>query len=101
MGQGYNFRDTVASPAPKGVKSLGPKVLEELSVKKGTAGGHVVKHEYQYNRGPGPSHPSETFPFGEGQGQAVMAHIAKHLGIKGAAAPAATAIPASGNTLAE
>ena len=99
MGYGYNFRETEASPAPKGVKSMGPKVLDELRVKKGTAGGHVVKHSFEYNKGPGPSHPDETFPFGEGQGPAVLAHIAKHLGIKGAAA--APPAPAGGNSLAQ
>lgn len=98
MGHGYNFRETEASPAPKGVKAMGPKVLADLSVKKGTAGGHVVKHSFEYNRGPRPSHPDETFPFGEGQGQAVLAHIAKHLGIKTAAAPATPV--AGGNSLA-
>jgi hypothetical protein len=77
---------------------MGPKVLRHLQVAKGTAGGHVVTHDYEYNHGPGPSHPDETFPFGEGQGAQVLAHIAKHMGIKQTAAAAPPPAP-EGNAL--
>jgi hypothetical protein len=95
MANSYNFREK--PPAPTG---MGPKILRHLKVEKGTAGGHVVTHVFEYNHGPGRDHPDEAYPFGDGQGAEVLAHIAKHLGIKAAAAPAKMAKPpAGGNAL--
>jgi hypothetical protein len=93
MANAYNFREArPVDPKPKG---MGPKILRHLKVEKGTAGGHVVTHEFEYNPGPGANHPDETYPFGAGDGAAALAHIAKHAGIKVAAAPPA----APGNAL--
>jgi hypothetical protein len=91
MAHLYNFRER--APKPEG---MGPKILRHLKVAKAKNGGHIVTHEFEYNHGPGPSHPDEENVFGAGEGAKVLAHIAKHLGIQqGAAAPA----PKAGNAL--
>jgi hypothetical protein len=92
MGHAYNFRD---SEGPKGTKmpSAGPKTLRRLEVTPGKNGGHSVNHVFNYNPGPGPSHPDEEHIFGASEGPKLMAHLQKHLGIK---APAPPPVPAAG-----
>jgi hypothetical protein len=95
MGHAYNFREERAGA--EGPKGPGPKVLSHLKVVKGKNGGHVVTHVFEYNPGPGASHPDEEYPFGAGEGAKVLAHIAKHVGIK--ASGAAAEPRAGGNAL--
>lgn len=89
MGNGYNFRDETATPAPKGA---GKKTLQAIRVIKGTAGGHIASHEFAPNPG-GPSVPDEPHPFGASEGPKLLAHLSKHLGIKAPTAGAGAAPP--------
>ena len=96
MGHGYNFREKTESAGPKG---MGAKTLRRLEITPGKNGGHSVNHVFNYNAGPGPSHSAEEHIFGASEGPALVAHIVKHLGIKGTRAPAVAAPPTGGNTL--
>jgi hypothetical protein len=59
-----------------------PKKLRNLSVEEAENGGHIVEHHFENN---GPAyHDPEQFVFGSGEGDKVLAHIAKHMGIPGA-----------------
>jgi hypothetical protein len=76
MGHAYNFRAEGAPPKPP---KTGAKLLD-IAVKKAKSGGHIATHEFE---GAAP----EEHVFGAGEGPKLMAHLAKHLGIKAPAAP--------------
>jgi len=54
-----------------------PKVLEEISMKKGKTGGHVLTHRFTHYE-----HAPETHVFGDGDGEKLMQHLSKHMGVK-------------------
>lgn len=63
----------------------GPKMLDELRVKRTLDGGHVVTHHYE-----GYQHEPKPYAFSKGEGARAMAHIARHAGLPaggGAAEP--------------
>lgn len=72
----------------KGVK----KEIEGLRMRKGENGGHVITHEYKRPEQRGdryiPAPEPDDFIFGESEGKQAMEHIAKHMGVKMAAAKA-------------
>lgn len=49
------------------------KMLSHMEIRKGTKGGHVIVHHHSSD------HPSETYPFGVGEGGEAHRHIAKHM----------------------
>jgi hypothetical protein len=55
-------------------------VLGRLSVEKGDSGGHVVEHQYEDGSG-FPTH-TERHVFGEGEDDALLQHLIKHLALK-------------------
>lgn len=52
-----------------------PKVLEDIRIKKGENGGHVVEHHFTSYE-----HKPEVYPFGAGQGKELAAHLDEHVG---------------------
>ena len=62
------------------------KMLSHMEIRRGTKGGHVIVHHHSSD------HPSETFPFGVGEGGEAHRHIAKimQMPLEEAAAKAAT-----------
>ena len=76
---------TVEVEAPKG-SAKSPKVIKRVEIERAANGGHVVTHKF-HNGGMNNREP-EVHTFGESEGGKLIAHLSKHLGIKGAAAPA-------------
>ena len=62
------------------------KVVSHMEIRKGAKGGHVIVHHHSSD------HPSETFPFGVGEGGEAHRHIAKvmQMPLEAAARKAAT-----------
>lgn len=56
------------------------KKLKHMLVMKGKGGGHIVEHHYE--QAAGEYHEHESKPFGEGQGEEMLAHVGKHMGVK-------------------
>jgi hypothetical protein len=56
------------------------KMLKSIEVTKGAEGGHVMMHHF-VNSGAGPYNESEPHPFGPGQDQEAMSHMAEHMGM--------------------
>lgn len=71
------------SQRPK-TKKAGPPVLRSIQIEKAENGGHIAQHRF-HNNGPGPYHEPESHVFGADEGHKLLAHVAKHLGIKGQA----------------
>lgn len=75
MAQGYltgnRGRDT--KPAKK--------TLAALTIKQGADGGHIIQH--QFSNSGGTYHEPAEYPFSKAEGKKALAHIAKHMGIKG------------------
>jgi hypothetical protein len=62
---------------------MGPKEIRSVEVDKGEDGGHTVTHRFKQNDG-GPYRESEgPHIFGASEGKKLVAHLIKHLGIKG------------------
>ena len=60
-----------------GVETARPKkTLSHLRVMKGANGGHIVEHHFTSGM-----HEPEQHPFSDGQGKAMLAHVAKHMGV--------------------
>jgi hypothetical protein len=76
MAQGYltGNRGRDAKPAKK--------ILAALNIRLGADGGHIIQHQFS-NSGAGPYHESDEYPFSKAEGAKALAHIAKHMGIKG------------------
>lgn len=53
-----------------------PKVLDEITIKKGQNGGHVIEHRFTSYE-----HKTESYPFGPGQGKQAAAHLNEHMGM--------------------
>lgn len=84
----HDFRVREAERA----EALKKKTIRSVEGKRAANGGFIITHRFN-NDGPGPYKESEDLPFGEEDGHKVLAHFAKHLGIKatiGAPAPAGT-----------
>ena len=65
------------------------KVLESVEVKRSANGGFIARHRFD-NSGPGSGyHDPEENTFDSGH--EMLAHLAKHMGIKAPAAPKAAA----------
>jgi hypothetical protein len=54
-----------------------PKVLEDIRIKKGENGGHVIEHHFTSYE-----HKPEVYPFGAGQGKEAAAHLNEHMGME-------------------
>lgn len=57
-------------------KPKGPKVLDEVNIKRSMDGGHTVTHRYE-----GYQHEPKTYAFGKNEGARAAAHISRHTGI--------------------
>ncbi len=60
-------------------QQAGGKRLKTMTIRLPEAGGreeHIVEHEHH------PPHAQERFQFGQNQGEALAAHLSKHLGLK-------------------
>jgi hypothetical protein len=55
-------------------------VLRRVAIEKGDSGGHVVEHQYEDKDG-FPTH-TEHHVFGEGEDEALLQHLIKHLALK-------------------
>ena len=58
----------------------GGKQLDHIRISKGANGGHVVEHHYASSAGGAYQEP-EKFPFGDDDGDEMMAHVSKHMGV--------------------
>lgn len=68
------------------------KKIHKVEVTRAKNGGHVVRHHFIS----GPDRPFEEpqeHVFGKGEGQALMAHLHKHLGVRDSEAPAEAVLP--------
>jgi hypothetical protein len=63
---------TVSADRPK----KGPKVLEEVRIKRSMDGGHVITHHYE-----GYQHEPRPYEFGKDEGARAAAHVQRHTGI--------------------
>jgi hypothetical protein len=62
------------------------KQLEEIHIKRGKKGGHVVTHIHSFKGNtdePWQSNEEEEHIFGAGEGEKLIGHIKKHMKIKG------------------
>lgn len=57
--------------------------LSHIQIHQAENGGHVVEHHFDHEGG---YREPQQHVFGEGDGKALMAHVAKHMGIKGESA---------------
>jgi hypothetical protein len=71
MTTAANWRDGAGS------KSKPAKVLDHMRVKEAENGGHTIEHRFTSFE-----HEPETHVFGEGQGEEMMMHVAKHMNVK-------------------
>jgi hypothetical protein len=62
---------TVEGKAPK----KGPKMLDELRIKRSLNGGHSITHHYE-----GYQHEPKTYSFGPQDKARAAAHVARHAG---------------------
>ena len=95
-GSSYDSR---AAKKPK----AGKPALKEINISRAANGGFIATHRFD-NSGDGPYKDSEPNTFDKGPD--LLAHVAKHFGIKAPAAAAKAApvetspkVPASGNAL--
>jgi hypothetical protein len=61
-------------------KSKGKK-LDHLRITKGAEGGHVVEHHFAEDGMV--YHKPVSHVFGDGEGQEMLHHVAKHMGVTG------------------
>jgi hypothetical protein len=66
---------------PKALTSMEVREAEPNELEEGKSGGHIVMHNFD-NSGSGSYHDPEKHSFPEGQGAALLSHIADHLHIK-------------------
>lgn len=68
----------------KAQKRRSPKRLSRMEIEPAKGGGAIVTHRYERSGGDGyPSYaPDEKHVFGPGDGKKMIAHVAKHAGIK-------------------
>jgi hypothetical protein len=62
------------------------KELEEIRLRKGKKGGHVVTHiykNYQAEGEPWQANEEDEHIFGDGEGEKLIGHLKKHMKIKG------------------
>jgi hypothetical protein len=59
-----------------------PKVLAHIKIEPSENDGHVVTHEFENPMSMGERHEPEVHAFGAGDGKAMLAHVAKHLGVE-------------------
>ena len=64
----------------KAEKKRARKHLDHIRISKAKNGGHVIEHHHDSME-----HPPETHVFGPDEGDKLLAHVAKHMGIPGAA----------------
>lgn len=67
---------------PFSKEKKGPKIVSEIRLKRG-ASGHLTAERHHENY----EHPPEAKSFKPSEGKAFMAHVAKHMGIKGEPEP--------------
>ena len=73
------YHEPTVAQAPK--EKMRPKVLHSIEVKHAENGGHILSHRFD-NSGPGYGyHETEDHAFGAEEGDKVIAHIAKHMGL--------------------
>lgn len=61
-------------------KNPGKKVLKSLELARAANGGHIVTHRYESSTGE--YHEPEQHTFGKDEGQKVLDHVSKHMGIE-------------------
>ncbi len=92
--------DEPCTAGPVGASKGGKKELDSIRIEPAKNGGHTVRHSYKSrqvyvkgrNGGMRTEYPeSEEFVFGPDDGDKMMAHVAKHLGMKAAKEEAAEA----------
>src|SRR5690348_13359890 len=68
----------------KAQKQRSPKRLVRIEIEPAKGGGSVVTHRYERKGGDGyPSYePEEKHVFGAGEGAKMLAHVARHAGIR-------------------
>lgn len=71
---------TASHVAARG-KGAAPK-LSHLEVHHAENGGHIVEHHFEH--GMGAYKEPEQHVFADGEGKKMLAHIGKHMGVKGA-----------------
>ena len=71
-----DFAEALSNRPKPGMK----KELDHLRVSEAENGGHVVEHYFASNGGSW--HEPEPHVFGKGEGQAMLAHVAKHMNVK-------------------
>lgn len=71
-----NYAESLSVKAPK----AGKKVLQSISIERAKNGGHILEHRFS-NDGPGYRSP-ESHVFGADEGNKLIAHLSKHLGIQ-------------------
>lgn len=54
----------------------GPKVLDEVRIKRAMDGGHVVTHHYE-----GYQHEPKAYAFGKNETARAAGHVARHTGL--------------------
>lgn len=62
-------------------KKMPPAKLRSIEVERATNGGFIATHRFVNNSGP--YRDSENATFGADEGQKLVKHLAKHLGIEG------------------
>ncbi len=55
------------------------KQLDHIAIHPAENGGHMVEHHFKAEKG---YHAPEHHVFGEGDGKAMLAHVAEHMGVK-------------------
>lgn len=73
--KGENMSGAIVSAETKGPKK-GPKVLDEVRIKRAMDGGHVVTHHYE-----GYQHEPKSYSFGKNESARAAAHVARHTGM--------------------
>ena len=84
MAKTMGYSEALSS-RPKPAKA-GPKELREYSIEKADNGGHIAKLRFHQENGP--YHEPESHVFGADEGHKLIAHMSKHMGLKGASAKA-------------
>ena len=67
MAQAYNWKQHQG----------GKRKLSHLEVRKAKNGGHIVRHHFANFE-----HEPEEHTFGADEGEAMIAHVSKHMGVK-------------------
>ena len=60
----------------KAERRKAPKVLSEVTIKRGLDGGHVVTHRYE-----GYEHDPRSYKFGPTEGSRAASHVSRHTGL--------------------